>query len=87
MLIQSGKNPKQVQRWLGYARASITMDVYSHLMDEGLGETPFAPMLTDTRELSNAATGVGKNAGPSGRYRVSVSAAGSSELGFQQAGS
>ncbi|HWE13827.1 MAG TPA: site-specific integrase, partial [Solirubrobacteraceae bacterium] len=45
MLIADGKNPKQVQRWMGHAKASFTLDVYGHLMDEGLGETTFAPML------------------------------------------
>jgi integrase len=45
LLISSGKNPKQVQRWLGHASASFTFEVYGHLMDEGLGDTPFAPML------------------------------------------
>jgi integrase len=45
MLFASGKNPKQVQRWLGHAKAAFTMDVYVHLMDEGLGDAAFAPML------------------------------------------
>jgi hypothetical protein len=35
-----------MQRWRGHTRASITTDVYSHVLDEGLGDTPFAPMLT-----------------------------------------
>ena len=28
----------QVSRWLGHHSPSFTLDVYSHLMDEGVGE-------------------------------------------------
>jgi hypothetical protein len=34
------------------------MDVYSHLIDEGLGETPFAPMLSAGGTLRAASTGL-----------------------------
>lgn len=38
MLFADGRNVKQVQRWLGHAKASITLDTYLHLLDEGVGE-------------------------------------------------
>lgn len=38
MLFAKGRNVKQVQRWLGHAKASITLDTYLHLLDEGVGE-------------------------------------------------
>lgn len=38
MLLAEGRNVKQVQRWLGHAKASITLDTYLHLLDEGVGE-------------------------------------------------
>jgi integrase len=38
MLFAEGRNVKQVQRWLGHAKASITLDTYLHLLDEGVGE-------------------------------------------------
>lgn len=37
MLFEAGKNPKQVQRWLGHHSAAFTLDTYAHLLDEGLG--------------------------------------------------
>jgi integrase len=39
MLFAEGQNVKQVQRWLGHAKAPITLDTYPHLLDEGVGET------------------------------------------------
>lgn len=41
ILFESGKNPKQVQRWLGHHSASFTLDTYVHLLDEGLGDVEF----------------------------------------------
>lgn len=38
LLFASGKNPKQIQRWLGHHSAAFTLDTYAHLLDEGLGE-------------------------------------------------
>ncbi|HEY2055863.1 MAG TPA: site-specific integrase [Solirubrobacterales bacterium] len=37
LLFAEGRNVKQVQRWLGHAKASITLDTYLHLLDEGVG--------------------------------------------------
>ncbi|HXR61447.1 MAG TPA: site-specific integrase [Solirubrobacterales bacterium] len=41
LLFDRGKNPKQVQRWLGHHSPSFTLDKYVHLMDEGLGDAGF----------------------------------------------
>lgn len=36
-LFASGRNPKQVQGWLGHHKASFTIDTYVHLLDGGIG--------------------------------------------------
>jgi integrase len=38
MLIADGRNIVQVSRWLGHHPPSFTLDVYAHLMDEGVGD-------------------------------------------------
>jgi integrase len=38
ILFERGKNAKQVQRWLGHHAASFTIDTYTHLLDDGVGE-------------------------------------------------
>jgi integrase len=38
MLIAEGRNIVQVSRWLGHHSPSFTLDVYAHLMDDGVGE-------------------------------------------------
>jgi integrase len=40
MLFRAGKNPKQVQAWLGHHAASFTMDAYVHLLPDDVGEAP-----------------------------------------------
>ena len=37
MLIADGRNIVQVSRWLGHHSPSFTLDVYAHLMDDGVG--------------------------------------------------
>lgn len=37
-LIADGRNIVQVSRWLGHHSPSFTLDVYAHLMDDGVGE-------------------------------------------------
>jgi integrase len=39
-LFRAGKNPKQVQAWLGHHAASFTMDAYVHLLPDDVGEAP-----------------------------------------------
>lgn len=41
LLFANGKNVKQVQRWLGHAKASFTLDTYVHLVDDELGDASF----------------------------------------------
>jgi len=41
-LFAAGRNPVQVQRWLGHHSASFTLDTYVHLLDADLGE-PLSP--------------------------------------------
>jgi integrase len=38
LLFERGKNVKQVSRWLGHHSASFTLDTYTHLLDEGVGD-------------------------------------------------
>jgi integrase len=42
-LFKAGRNPVQVQRWLGHHSAAFTMSVYAHLMDDDLGEPVSLP--------------------------------------------
>jgi hypothetical protein len=35
LLFAAGRNPKQVQCWIGHHSPSFTLDVYGHLLDEG----------------------------------------------------
>jgi integrase len=37
LLQRAGKNPKQVQQWLGHSQLTTTMNVYVHELDDGLG--------------------------------------------------
>ena len=37
ILIAEGRNIVQVSRWLGHHSPSFTLDVYAHLMDDGVG--------------------------------------------------
>lgn len=37
-LFAAGRNPVQVQRWLGHHSPSFTIDTYVHLLDGDLGE-------------------------------------------------
>jgi integrase len=47
-LFAAGRNPVQVQRWLGHHSASFTLDTYVHLLDADLGE-PLAPLQSANR--------------------------------------
>jgi hypothetical protein len=52
-LIADGRNIVQVSRWLGHHSPSFTLDVYAHLMDDGVGRRsscgPSAPLTTRVR--------------------------------------
>jgi integrase len=41
ILFASGKNPKQVQVWLGHSDPGFTLRTYVHLIDDGLGDADF----------------------------------------------
>jgi integrase len=41
MLLESGKNIRQVAGWLGHTDPSFTLRTYTHLMDDGLGGAEF----------------------------------------------
>jgi hypothetical protein len=41
MLFAAGKNPKQVQMWLGHSDPGFTLSRYVHLIDDGLGDADF----------------------------------------------
>ena len=38
LLFDAGRNPKQVQRWLGHHSPAFTLDVYVDLLDDGVGD-------------------------------------------------
>jgi integrase len=37
LLLRAGKDPRQVQRWLGHSQLTTTMNIYVHELDDGLG--------------------------------------------------
>jgi integrase len=41
ILFAAGRNPKQVQMWLGHSDPGFTLRVYVHLIDDGLGDADF----------------------------------------------
>ena len=41
LLFAAGKNPKQVQEWLGHHDAAFTLRTYVHLLEEGVGDAAF----------------------------------------------
>jgi integrase len=41
LLIEAGRNVRQVADWLGHADPSFTLRTYVHLMDEGIGDAEF----------------------------------------------
>lgn len=45
LLFAAGKNPKQVQEWLGHHDAAFTLRTYVHLLDEGVGDASFFDQL------------------------------------------
>lgn len=52
-LFAGGRNPVQVQRWLGHHSPSFTLDTYVHLLDADLGE-PLKPSVRKTEGSSSA---------------------------------
>jgi integrase len=54
MLIADGRNIVQVSRWLGHHSPSSPVNVYAHLMDDGVGE-PLSLSVDQSRANSVAA--------------------------------
>jgi integrase len=52
-LFAAGRNPVQVQRWLGHHSPAFTLSVYAHLMDEDLG----APLALPPARVSAGVSG------------------------------
>lgn len=57
LLFEAGKNPKQVQHWLGHHSAAFTLDTYVHLLDEGLGDVAFLDVATRAQGNTGATEG------------------------------
>lgn len=53
LLLDSGKNIRQVAAWLGHEDPAFTLRTYTHLMDAGLGDATFLDALG--KELPDAA--------------------------------
>ena len=51
-LIADGRNIVQVSRWLGHHSPSFTLDVYAHLIDEGVGEPLTLPLLSTAQSAA-----------------------------------
>jgi integrase len=46
ILFAEGRNPKQVQMWLGHSDPGFTLRAYVHLIDDGLGDADFLDAAT-----------------------------------------
>ncbi len=64
LLFDQGKNPKQVQRWLGHATAAFTLDNYVHLMDDGLGDAGFLDEQVGNARATEGPQSTGKDEAP-----------------------
>jgi integrase len=54
LLIAAGRTPKQVQAWLGHHSPAFTLEVYGHLMDDGLGDAEFLDAVVGPGPLGEA---------------------------------
>jgi Phage integrase family len=48
LLLRAGKDPRQVQRWLGHSQLTTTMNIYVHELDDGLGRAETSTDCGDT---------------------------------------
>jgi len=78
LLFEAGKNPKQVQHWLGHHSAAFTLDTYVHLLDEGLGDAAFLDAAVLARE--DAEGGAQGNAGATEGPETAANAGASSRV-------
>jgi integrase len=59
MLLNGGKNIKQVQEWLGHHSATFTLATCVHLMDDGLGDADAVDAaMAKARRLAGGTPGV-----------------------------
>ncbi len=56
MLFAIGRNPKQVQEWLGHTDPGFTLRTYVHLMDAGVGDADFFDAETEATGVTDGAT-------------------------------
>jgi len=54
MLFEAGRNPRQVQAWLGHSDPGFTLRTYLHLMDEGVGKADFLDTAVSVRSEEEA---------------------------------
>jgi integrase len=59
LLFDSGKNPRQVQRWLRHSQLTTTMNVYIHDVDDGLGGADLWDEIDWTRPAGDTAGDTG----------------------------
>jgi integrase len=64
ILFASGKNPKQVQMWLGHSDPGFTLRTYVHLIDDGLGDADFLDGATWATPWATRATDEQANSEP-----------------------
>lgn len=57
VLFDNGKNPKQVQMWLGHSDPGFTLRTYVHLIDKGLGDADFLDTQGGVNKVRTSATG------------------------------
>jgi len=58
-LFAEGRNPVQVQRWLGHHSPSFTIDTYVHLLDDDVGEPLTQVHVRSTHSPQTALPGFG----------------------------
>jgi len=63
VLFASGKNPKQVQMWLGHSDPGFTLRTYVHLIDDGLGDADFLDAAEWATPRATRATATQANTG------------------------
>jgi hypothetical protein len=72
----AGRNPVQVQRWLGHHAASFTLDTYVHLLESDLGE----PLMTDNLRVEIPKVGAGEAGWDSNDYADPTTALGANKM-------
>lgn len=66
LLLDNGRNIKQVQEWLGHADPGVTLRTFVHLMDEGIGDADFFDVAVAPADASKVEARPDGNAGVEG---------------------